>query len=129
MKSAIFIALPLIAGLFLTCKKDVAEPTRLTTDEVNQKSHIAYGQVVFWAQSSSQAGVLFVNIGELRQSVTYTTNAPACGDNGYATYKLPVGDYTYAITTSTYNNNNAISKSANGTVSITDGGCEAIEFK
>src|SRR5438067_2909333 len=105
MKSAIFIALPLIAGLFLTCKKDVAEPTRLTTEEVNQKSHIAYGQVVFWAKASSQAGVLFVDIqGEKRQSVLYTDNAPACGDNGYANYKLPVGDYTYAVTTSTYNN-------------------------
>jgi hypothetical protein len=130
MKSFILILIPVLVGSVMACKKDVAEPAKLSMDEVNQKSKITYGQVVFWTKSTSQAGVLYVDInGEQRQSVNYTDTPPTCGDNGFATYKLATGDYTYAVSTSSYNNSSNNPRSVNGFVTVTQDGCEAIEIK
>jgi hypothetical protein len=100
---ALFIASILLLTMSSGCRKDIYGCTDPSAANYAPNANVDngscrytyYGNVIFWFDANNGVGT--VNIaGQTGTITTYQTGGvPSCGNNGSATFSLPVGSYTY----------------------------------
>lgn len=81
----------------------------------------AVGQVVFWQAPACGCNITNVTIGSTTRQITLDfSSVPTCGDNGTATFNLPIGTYSFSATDGT--------KTWNGNITITKNNCSKLQL-
>lgn len=81
----------------------------------------ALGEIVFWQAPSCGCGITSVTINGVTKQITLDFNStPTCGDNGTATFTLPVGSYSFSATDG--------SKTWNGNITVTKNTCNKMQL-
>jgi len=81
----------------------------------------ALGEIVFWQAPSCGCGITSVTIGSTVKQITLDFNSvPTCGDNGTATFTLPVGTHSFTATDGT--------KTWSGNITVTKNTCSKMQL-
>jgi hypothetical protein len=81
----------------------------------------AVGEIVFWQAPSCGCNLTNVTIGNTIKQISLDFNsAPTCGENGVATFTLPIGTYSFTATDGT--------KTWSGSVTITKNTCNKLQL-